>query len=131
MALWQSDLRVSWYAQLISLLLHGAVILLLLLAPWPADYTVVWIALLTLVIFECVRSQRRIGHREGRVVWLDASRWRWRKQSWFMVRRPWLLPQGALVTLRNAQGQRERLWLMRDSMDEADWRALRQQIIHS
>ncbi|GBU14177.1 hypothetical protein AwEntero_27780 [Enterobacterales bacterium] len=36
MALWQCDLRVSWRSQLISLGIHGGIMLVILLAPWPA-----------------------------------------------------------------------------------------------
>ncbi|MBP2168153.1 toxin CptA [Erwinia toletana] len=126
MVLWQSDLRVSWQAQWVSLLLHGIVILLLLLAPWPPDYTVVWLILVTLVVLESVRSQRRIRRREGAVALLSKRRLRWRQQEWDITRRPWRIGQSILLSLRDNKGQRERLWLVRDSMEEADWRQLRQ-----
>jgi len=127
--LWQSDLRVSWQAQWLSLSLHGAVILLLLLAPWPPDYTLVWIVLLTLVVLESVRSQRRIRRREGAIALLSAQRVRWRQQEWRLSRRPFMLKQAMLLVLKNPQGQRELLWLVRDSMDEAEWRQLRQLLL--
>ena len=53
-----------------SLSLHGVVVIALLLAPWPASLTVVWMLLLTLVVLECVRSQRRIRSREGDIALL-------------------------------------------------------------
>ncbi len=59
MVLWQSDLRISWRAQWFSLLLHGVVAALVLLVPWPLSYTPIWLLLLSLVVFDCVRSQRR------------------------------------------------------------------------
>lgn len=61
MVLWQSDLRVSWRAQWISLLIHGLVAAVILLMPWPLSYTPLWMILLSLVVFDCVRSQRRIN----------------------------------------------------------------------
>lgn len=125
MVQWQSDLRVSWQAQWVSLLLHGVVILLLLLAPWPPTYTVVWIVLLTLVVLESVRSQRRIRRREGAIALLTERRLRWRHKEWMITRRPWRIGSALLLTLRDNSGKRERLWLLRDSMDEASWRQLR------
>lgn len=131
MVLWQSDLHVSWRAQWVSLLAHGAVILLLLLAPWPPNYTVVWIVLLTLVVLESVRSQRRIRRREGPIALLTARRLRWRQREWTISGRPLNIGQAMLLTLKDAKGQRERLWLMRDCTDEASWRQLRQHLLNN
>ena len=65
MVLWQSDLRVSWRAQWLSLLIHGLVAAVILLMPWPLSYTPLWMVLLSLVVFDCVRSQRRINARHA------------------------------------------------------------------
>ncbi|NYS34397.1 protein YgfX, partial [Klebsiella pneumoniae] len=46
MVLWQSDLRVSWRAQWLSLLIHGLVAAVILLMPWPLSYTPLWMVLL-------------------------------------------------------------------------------------
>ena len=67
MVLWQSDLRISWRAQWFSLLMHGVVAALVLLMPWPLSYTPLWLILLSLVVFDCVRSQRRIHARQGEI----------------------------------------------------------------
>lgn len=130
MALWHSDLRVSWRAQWISLLLHGVAILALLLAPWPASYTVVWMLLVTLAVFECVRSQRRIRSREGDIALLEGRQIQWRQQQWQIHRRPWMTRQAILLTLRSAKGVQEKLWLLSDSMSEEEWRQLRQQLLN-
>lgn len=129
MALWHSDLRVSWRAQWVSLLLHGVVILLLLLAPWPASYTVVWMLLLTLVVFECVRSQRRIRSREGDIALLEGRQMEWRQKRWQICGRPWMTRQAILLALRSPRGEQEKLWLLRDSMAEDEWRLLRQHLL--
>ncbi|WP_041692112.1 protein YgfX [Erwinia billingiae] len=129
MALWHSDLRISWRAQWISLLLHGVVILALLLAPWPASFTLVWMLLLTLVVFECVRSQRRIRGREGVISLLEHQQMQWRQKRWQICGRPWMTRQAIFLKLSSAKGEKEKLWLCRDSMDEGDWRALRQQLL--
>lgn len=129
MALWHSDLRVSWRAQWLSLLLHGLVILALLLAPWPASFTIVWVTLLTLVVFECVRSQRRIRSREGDISLLENKQLQWRQKRWQICGRPWMTRQAILLALRTPAGEKEKLWLLRDSMDEEEWRHLRQQLL--
>ncbi|WP_034916769.1 MULTISPECIES: protein YgfX [Erwinia] len=129
MALWHFDLRVSWLAQWISLLLHGIAMLALLLAPWPASLTVVWVVLLTLVVFECVRSQRRIRSREGDIALLEERQLYWRQQRWRIHGRPWITRQAILLALRSPKGEQEQLWLMKDSMDEAAWRQLRQLLL--
>lgn len=130
MALWHSELRVSWRAQWISLLLHGVVILALLLAPWPASYTLVWMLLLTLVVLECVRSQRRIRSREGDIALLEGRQMEWRQKRWRIQGRPWMTRQAILLTLRSAKGEREKLWLLRDSVSEEAWRQLRRQLLN-
>lgn len=66
MVLWQSDLRISWRAQWFSLLMHGVVAALVLVLPRPLSYTPLWLILLSLVVFDCVRSQRRIHARQGK-----------------------------------------------------------------
>ncbi|HAF7523600.1 hypothetical protein O6W73_16490 [Salmonella enterica subsp. enterica] len=101
MVLWQSDLRVSWRAQWISLLIHGLVAAVILLMPWPLSYTPLWMILLSLVVFDCVRSQRRINTCQGEIKLLMDGR------------------------LRAESGRHQHLWLAADSMEEAEWRELR------
>lgn len=131
MVLWQCSLRVSWYARCASLLLHGAVILALLLAPWPArfGYILLWAGLLILVALECLRSQRRIVKREGDLALLPGHIVRWCQQQWQMPIPPWVTRQAILLSLHHHAGQRERLWLFADGMESAEWRLLRQQLL--
>lgn len=129
MDLWQSELRVSWRAQCLSLLLHGSVVLLLLLAPWPVNYTPLWLLLLILTLLESVRSQRRIRRRCGTLSWQSGRQWYWREQRWQRQAAPWITPWMILLTLRNSGGQRERLWLFADAMSAAEWRLLRQRLL--
>lgn len=86
MVLWQSDLRVSWRAQWISLLIHGLVAAVILLMPWPLSYTPLWMILLSLVVFDCVRSQRRINTCQGEIKLLMDGRLRWQGQDWTLLR---------------------------------------------
>lgn len=112
-----------------SLSLHGVVVIALLLAPWPASLTVVWMLLLTLVVLECVRSQRRIRSREGDIALLADRQLQWRQKHWRICGRPWMTRRAILLALRSAKGEREKLWLLRDSMNESEWRQLRQQLL--
>ena len=91
MVLWQSDLRVSWRAQWLSLLIHGLVAAVILLMPWPLSYTPLWMVLLSLVVFDCVRSQRRINARQGEIRLLMDGRLRWQGQEWSIVKAPWMI----------------------------------------
>lgn len=126
MVLWQSDLRVSWRAQWMSLLLHGLVALLVLLMPWPMSYTLVWMLLLSLVVFDSVRSQRRIDARQGEIKLLADCRLHWQGCDWDIVGNPWVIDSGAMLRLRRAGKRRcQHLWLAADSMDSGDWRDLR------
>ena len=85
------------------MLIHGLVAAVILLMPWPLSYTPLWMVLLSLVVFDCVRSQRRINARQGEIRLLMDGRLRWQGQEWCIVN----------------------LWLAADSMDEAEWRDLR------
>ncbi|MGD59734.1 hypothetical protein EE308_19335 [Salmonella enterica] len=125
MVLWQSDLRVSWRAQWISLLIHGLVAAVILLMPWPLSYTPLWMILLSLVVFDCVRSQRRINTCQGEIKLLMDGRLRWQGQDWTLLHPPWLLKSGMVLRLRAESGRYQHLWLAADSMEEAEWRELR------
>ncbi|MTH45240.1 protein YgfX [Intestinirhabdus alba] len=125
MVLWQSDLRVSWRAQWLSLLIHGLVAAMILLMPWSLSFTPLWLVLLSLVVFDSVRSQRRINARQGEVKLLVDRRLRWQGREWAVISAPWMLKSGMMLRLRADDGKRQHLWLAADSMDEAEWRDLR------
>ena len=129
MVVWQSDLRVSWRAKWLSLLLHGLVAALILLMPWPLSYTPLWLLLLSLVVFDCVRSQRRINACHGEIKLLMESRLRWQGVEWHIVGAPWMLRSGMMLRLRREEdGRRQHLWLAADSMDAQEWRDLRRML---
>lgn len=125
MALWRAELRVSWRTQCATLLGYGALMLLILLSPWPAGYGSLWILLLTLVIFEFVRSQKRISTRRGELCLFPARRVSWRQREWLLEKRPWMLNYGMILCLREVEGKRrQRLWVAADSVSQDEWRAL-------
>ncbi|MCT2386144.1 protein YgfX [Erwinia pyrifoliae] len=131
MVLWQCELRQSKLAQRLSLLLHGAVMLALLLPAWPASAGLVRMLLLVLVLLECIRSRRRIRRRQGDVALLGGHALRWRQREWRILSRPWLTRQAILLSLRDAKGERERLWLFADGMADSHWRRLRMQLLNN
>ena len=130
MVLWQSDLRVSWRSQWLSLLLHGLMAAFVLLLPWPLSYTPLWLLLLSLVVFDSVRSQRRINACQGEIKLLMDARLRWQGVEWDIVGTPWMLNIGMILRLRREKdGRRQHLWLAADSMDAQEWRDLRRLIL--
>ena len=127
MVLWQSDLRVSWRAQWLSLLIHGLVGSLLFYHASLSYIRYGWC--LPLVVFDCVRSQRRINARQGEIRLLMDGRLRWQGQEWSIVKAPWMIKSGMMLRLRSDSGKRQHLWLAADSMDEAEWRDLRRVLL--
>ncbi|EPE3186248.1 protein YgfX [Cronobacter sakazakii] len=130
MVLWHSDLRVSWRSQWLSLLLHGAVAVIILLLPWPLRYLPVWMLLLSLVVFDCVRSQRRINAFQGEVSLTADYHLRWQGVDWQICATPWMLRSGMMLRLRHPKTtRRHHVWLAADSMTEAEWRDLRRLLL--
>nr|WP_244634668.1 protein YgfX [Erwinia persicina] len=111
------------------MLLHGGVMLLLLLAPWPPEASLVKVALLLLTGGECLRSCRRTRRWQGLFVLLNGRRVQWHQAQWQMVSPPWMTRHAVRLSLRDSQGRHERLWLFADGMDNSEWRLLRQQLL--
>lgn len=115
--------------------------LMILLAPWTAGYWPVWMTLLLLVLFECIRSQRRITARTGEIVLTDDYRLLWRGHEWQIKHPVWMISHGALLSLRREKlkgglaqamrSRRQRLWLASDSMSQEEWRHLRQILLNT
>nr|WP_236031999.1 protein YgfX [Dickeya oryzae] len=115
--------------QLFSLLTHGFLMLMILLAPWPDGYAPLWLGLVTLVVFDFVRSQRSIKSRQGEISLRGDNQLHWQQRDWQIVRRPWFMRNGVLLSLRAVDGKgQQRLWLASDSMGSEEWRLLRQQL---
>jgi toxin CptA len=113
-----------------SLLLHGLVAAFVLLMPWPLSYTPLWLLLLSFVVFDSVRSQRRIHARQGEIKLLMDSRLRWQGKEWEILGMPWMIASGMMLRLHSVDsGRRQHLWLAADSMDSAEWRDLRRMLL--
>ncbi|WP_057533381.1 protein YgfX [Yersinia pseudotuberculosis] len=133
MAQWRCNLRVSWHTQLFSLLAHGILVILTLVAPWPLGYTALWLVLLTLVVFECIRSQKRIKSCQGEIRLKPGNLVLWKRHEWTVVKPPWITRYGVLLHLQQTGGHATRkcLWLSADSMSEDEWRQLCLLLRHS
>lgn len=115
--------------------------LTILLAPWPAGYWPVWMTLLLLVIFECIRSQRRITSRHGEISLIDCNRLIWQQQEWVIKKPVWMIDSGILLSLQREKrkgglrqvmrSSRKKLWLASDSMNQDEWRRLRQLLLNA
>jgi toxin CptA len=89
-----------------------------------------WLLLLSFVVFDSVRSQRRINACQGEIKLLMDSRLRWQGKDWDIIGMPWMLNSGMMLRLRKVDGgRRQHLWLSADSMDTAEWRDLRRMIL--
>lgn len=131
MVFWQTELQVSWRAQWMSLLLHGVLVMVIVFLPWPLSYMPVCLVLLVLVVFGCIRSQRCINACHGEIRLLDNECIDWQGKQWKLVGRPWMLQGIIILVLHHAKSaNRQRLWLMSDSMDEKHWRNLRNLLLH-
>lgn len=86
MAQWRCDIRISWRTQLFSLLTHGVLILLILISPWPEGLGPLWLVLLTLVVFQCIRSQKRIAAVQGELRLLADRRFSWHGREWRLAK---------------------------------------------
>ncbi|RAX01461.1 MULTISPECIES: protein YgfX [unclassified Photorhabdus] len=133
MVLWKCDLRVSWHTQLISTCVHGAIALIVLLAPWPADdaiFWIFWLPLVLLIIASWGRSQKNIRKSQGLLVLLSDNKLQWKKHEWLIIRRPWLCRYGVLITAQSFYNQKKiRLWVASDGMSQDEWRHINQLLL--
>ncbi|UQY43507.1 protein YgfX [Erwinia sp. PK3-005] len=125
MARWQSELHPSALARRVTFALYIALIAGLLLLPWPPPLIPAIGGLLLLLLIELRYRLRLQRSLHGQLTADESRYWHWRQQKARVTRPPFVLPFGILLSLRTQQGKRLSLWLMRDSMNEASWRALR------
>ena len=108
-----------------TLALYAPIVGGLLILPWPTPLVPLIVGLLLLLIIE-LRHRLRLQQRlHGQIIADESRYWRWQQQQGQVTRPPFILPFGILLSLRTQQGKRLSVWLMRDSMSEASWRALR------
>lgn len=95
--------------------------------PLNDGYWPLWLFLVTLVIFDCLRSQRHIQRMQGEMALLRSGVFQWHREEWHIKGRTLMLKWGVLITIQSAVGKRQkrRLWLAIDSMSQESWRSLR------
>lgn len=131
MAQWRCDVRISRRTQLFALLTHGVLVLLILISPWPAGYGPIWLVLLILVVFQGIRSQKRLAAVQGELRLLADWRINWHGREWRLVKKPWMPDYGILLTLHPMEGNKyQRLWLVLDNMEREEWLYLRQRLLY-
>lgn len=130
MVQWQCNLRASRHAQMLSLMMHGGLMLALLLAPWPDSASLPRIVLLLLVLLEYLRSRYRIRRCQGEITLRQGPVVCWEQCQWHMASRPWLTQRAILLPLQSPTGRRQRLWLFADGMENGEWRLLRNQLLN-
>lgn len=113
------------WARRLTLALYLSLAAGLLLLPWPPPLIPFLVGLLLLLLIELRHRLRLQQLLRGRLTTDERRCWHWRQQQGRVMRPPFILPFGVLLSLRTSQGKRLSLWLMRDSMSEASWRALR------
>ncbi|MBK0099094.1 hypothetical protein IBT49_24145 [Erwinia sp. S63] len=121
----QCDVQPSRSARALNVTLYVLVTVWLLSLEWPEGWAWGKVPLLILMLLECGRNERRLRQRKGRLVLDEQGDWHWRGTRWQLARQADWLPFGVLLTLRNQQGKRWRLWLMMDNLPPYAWRTLR------
>jgi len=122
---WQCKLHPARSARLINLLSGYGGALLLICFTWHAEWHGLQALLPIAVLAESWRNERLLLRRCGELTRDGDGVWCWQGVSWYTVCPEQWLPWGVLLTLRNAQGKRWRLWLMCDAMPSLAWRQLR------
>ena len=130
MAQWRCDIRISWRTQLFFLLTHGVLILLILILPWPEGFGPLWLVLLTLVVFQCIRSQKRIAAVQGELRLLADRRFSWHGREWRLAKTVDAGLRHAADAAADGGQKRRRLWLASDCMSKEEWRHLRQLLLY-
>lgn len=89
--------------------------------PWLLSYILLWMVLLLLVVFDCVCSQWCINACQGEISLLMDGCLCWQGQEWSIVKALWMIKSGMMLCLCSDGGKWQYLWLVADSMDEAEW----------
>lgn len=122
---WQCELRPSRLACALLCAWLVAAIAGLLQLTLPADASLFKGATILLLLAEGARSYRRLLQRRGVLLRESIHCWIWQGTRWRPVQPLRWLPIGVLLVAKNEQGVALRWWLMQDSMQPGEWRALR------
>ncbi|MGD9425822.1 protein YgfX [Pantoea sp. NSTU24] len=122
---WQCELRPSRLAHgLLCGWLMAAVTGIGLLTL-PADVWLIKSAVILLLLTEGWQHYRRLAQRRGVLQRESMHCWIWQGKRFRPVQPLRWLPTGVLLVAKSEQGDVLRWWLMQDSMQPGEWRALR------
>lgn len=132
MAHLQCNLNISWRTQLISGIFYAALIVAILLIPWPEQDWPVWLILVALIALESILAQRRINKTKGQLTLLDKHSVHWAEQKWTITRSPFVLSFGIFLSLKSeSSGKKKLLWIAIDSLSKEQWRNLRYELLQN
>ena len=122
---WQCELRPSRLAY--GLLCAGlaAAVMGTALLTLPVGEGLFNGAVMLLLLAEGWQSYRRLTQRRGVLQRESVHCWIWQGKRFRPVQPLRWLPIGVLLVAKNEQGEVLRWWLMQDSMQPGEWRALR------
>ncbi|WP_253305975.1 protein YgfX [unidentified bacterial endosymbiont] len=119
--LWQAALQRSRWTQCGVLLLQGSVSWAVMVTQWPISRWMVIPPLLGAILWDGLKAQRRIVACQGAIALRSDDCLLWQDRVW-PITTTLATPWGVWLLLPAAPWRR--LWLARDSMTLAEWRAL-------
>ena len=96
----------------------------------PEGFGPLWLVLLTLVVFQCIRSQKRIAAVQGELRLLADRRFSWHGREWRLAKTVDAGLRHAADAAADGGQKRRRLWLASDCMSKEEWRHLRQLLLY-
>ncbi|WP_337011891.1 protein YgfX [Pantoea sp. AS142] len=124
-ARWQCKLRPSRLARgILCAWLVAAVTGVALMTP-PVGGWLIRGPIILLLLTEGGYSFRRLNQRHGPLQRESVHCWLWQGKRWRPTQPLRWLPVGVLLVAKSEQGAMLRWWLMQDTMQPDEWRALR------
>lgn len=122
---WQCELRPSRLAYGLLCAWLVAAITGVGLLTLPAETWLLKSAIILLLLAEGWQRYRRLTQRRGVLQRQSTHCWVWQGKRFRPVQPLRWLPTGVLLVVKSEQGEILRWWLMQDSMQPGEWRALR------
>ncbi|WP_313654838.1 protein YgfX [Pantoea sp.] len=122
---WQCELRPSRLAYGLLCAWLVAAITGVGLLRLPAETWLLKSAIILLLLAEGWQRYRRLTQRRGVLQRQSTHCWVWQGKRFRPVQPLRWLPTGVLLVAKSEQGEILRWWLMQDSMQPGEWRALR------
>ena len=124
-ARWQCKLRPSRLARGCLCAWLVAAVPGVMLMTLPVGGWLIKTPVILLMLAEGWRCYRRLIRRHGTLQRESVHCWIWQGKRWRPTQPLRWLPIGVLLVAKSEQGAALRWWLMQDSMQRSEWRALR------